>query len=326
MKLAVFGNYGVRNLGDDLILMGLREKYPQDTLTVFCGNPEQVRNQFGLESSHFFPGGLRTWRQYFFSAEARKRSEESLRALKQMDQIIIGGGGILVDRHIKAVVLWWFQLRTIKKSGIPYSFIGNSLELKSWWSRWLFKPFLKSARWISVRDQASHKLLNSMDIASELVDDLSSWAPLDLEPRKTQKLLAVALCRWGIGERQASVLRQFMQQKQQEGFQIIGLAFQTVGDDDRQVLKELFPSVEITSELPDVLEVLRTCEALIAMRYHAVLLGLRFHIPTIALSYQEKVANLMSDRGLSDLCIPIQKIDGQSVQQLFLKAVEGGYK
>lgn len=323
MKLAVFGNYGVRNLGDDLILMGLRQKFVNDQLTVFCGNPEQVRKQFGLHSRSFFPGGLRSWIHFFLSAEVRKSSDEDFQALKHMDRILIGGGGILVDRHIKAVALWWFQLSMIRKSGVPFEFVGNSLELKSWWSRWLLTPFLKSASSISVRDQASRSLLGSLGVKAELVEDLSAIAPLNMAPREPQKLLALALCKWRIGDPQKSTLRTFVQQKQEAGYRIICLAFQTAGDDDRMIFTELFPNLEIKSELPDVLEVLRTCEVLIAMRYHAVLLGLRFQVPTIALPYQEKVSNLMSDRGLSNQSVPIQKIDEQSLQAVFREAVEG---
>jgi polysaccharide pyruvyl transferase WcaK-like protein len=82
----------------------------------------------------------------------------------------------------------------------------------------------------------------------------------------------------------------------------------------------------VKTSLPDILEELGKSEGLIAMRYHAVTLGLRFGIPTVALSYQDKVAGLMKDRGRSNCCVFIQNMDEQNLQELFQKAVEGAKK
>jgi polysaccharide pyruvyl transferase WcaK-like protein len=99
-----------------------------------------------------------------------------------------------------------------------------------------------------------------------------------------------------------------------------------MGDDDRKVLEAVIPGIEIKTSLPDILEALRTCRVMLAMRYHAVLLGLRFSVPLVALSYQDKISNLMMDRNVSHLCIPIQNMDEQSLQDHFRKAVEAERK
>jgi polysaccharide pyruvyl transferase WcaK-like protein len=325
MKIAFFGNYGVQNTGDDLILMGLQKKYPGSDLTIFCGNTEQVKAQFGLPSFPFFPGGMKSALKWMMSAEYRSRIRESFQTLQSMDLIVVGGGGILVDRHIEAVILWWMQLRNILCSRVAFEFVGNSLELRHWWSRWIFKPYLRKAKAVSVRDSSSQALLQSMGISSTLEEDLSSLVPLTIH-RSSRKQIALALCQWGMGEQQISALRHFLQKKQREGYEVVGLAFQTSGDDDRVIFSKIDPQLLVKTSLPDILEELGKSEGLIAMRYHAVTLGLRFGIPTVALSYQDKVAGLMKDRGRSNCCVFIQNMDEQNLQELFQKAVEGAKK
>jgi polysaccharide pyruvyl transferase WcaK-like protein len=322
MKIAVFGNYGVRNLGDDLILMGIQKKFEHHDLSVFCGNPDEVRTEFGLKSFPFFPGGVRTWVKYLFSRYYRREIRMSFEMLRQCDRIMIGGGGILVDRHFKAVILWWAQLRMIRRTGKPYEFLGNSLELKKFWSKILLLRFLKKAESVTVRDTASKAFLQSNGVKAELVDDLSQYAVLDISHRLPQKMMAISLCQWGLGPSQRSALQKFLEDRKREGYRLVGLAFQTIGDDDRKILEAVIPGIEIKTSLPDILEALRTSRVMLAMRYHAVLLGLRFSVPLVALSYQDKISNLMQDRNLSHLCIPIQNMDEQSLQEHFRKAVE----
>lgn len=316
MRIAVFGNYGVQNLGDDLILKGILEKYKGNGILVFCGNPEQVKKQFGLESYSFFPGGLRSGFRYIFSTEYRDSINNGKEVLRNVDLILVGGGGILVDHHFQALLLWWNQLRIIANTNVPFELIGNSFELGSFWS-WFFIPYLKKARSISVRDQSSLKLIHSLGLKAELVEDLSAEAKLTIGPNEPKKLIALALCRWGIGEKQLEAFRKFITAKKSEGFEIYGLAFQTMGDDDREILRQIDPRLQIRTGEEEILETMRTSEAIIAMRFHAVVLAQRLNVPCAALSYQEKVSSFMADKGLADHCIPIQKTDGQSLQELF---------
>lgn len=334
MKIAVFGNFGVENLGDDLILQGLMKKYPDDELTVFCGRPEVIARDFGLQATKFFPGGLKS----MLRSWTKDGSDEFLKSrqvLSSVDEVVIGGGGILVDRHLKAILLWWMQLQKIRKSGKPYSFVANSFELQRSWTRKLFWPFFRDAKSISVRDSASQEFIRSLGLEAELVKDLAWEVELEGGERRNgmdgrdgrdgrrEKVIALALCQWGVGEVQLRALRSFVQQRRAEGYDVIGLAFQTYGDDDREIFAKLDPTLPVITGLQQVLNSLRSAHLLIGMRYHAVLMGQRCDIPTIALSYQEKISNLMRDAGQSAWLLPIQNVDEQKLQELFGKAVEG---
>jgi len=331
MTIAVFGNYGVKNIGDDLILMGLMEKYHQDELIVYCGNPRQVTEQFDLAAHPFFPAGLRSLLKYLSSSKYRQQVREAYNSLQQADKVIIGGGGILVDKHFKALLLWWRQLRVILRTRVVYEFRANSMELKHWWSKWLFEKYLHRAQKITVRDQQSHNFIQSLGLKSELVQDLSSYVKLESSlseasaPRglqeKSVKKICLALCRWGFDELQKKAMQQFIVDKITEGYQVVALAFQSLHDDDRQLLAEISPEITIKSDLDEILNEINSCSLLIGMRFHSLVLAERFQIPSIALAYQSKVSNFMKDKGREDLCLPIQKLDQQKLQELFEKVI-----
>jgi|CXWL01.1.fsa_nt_gi polysaccharide pyruvyl transferase WcaK-like protein len=321
MRIAIFGNFGVNNLGDDLILMGIKEQWKDHELIVFCGRPEQVGPQFGLQSYPFFPGGLRSTLKYLASPSYRQTLQKAHQALQSADLIIIGGGGILVDQHLTAVMLWNQQLKKILSSGRPYRFLGNSFELRRWWSKGIFEKYLAYAEKITVRDTASLAFIQSMGLRAELVDDFA-LTNLKSIPIRFQKKICLALCRSGVRTHELKILRRFIGQRRQEGYEIVGLAFQTIGDDDRKLYAKLDPNIPIYHGLENVLRELSSCQILVGMRFHSLLLALHLGIPIIALAYQQKVANLMADRGLSSQCIPIHNLDEQKLQELFLKLGE----
>ncbi|MDF2378821.1 MAG: polysaccharide pyruvyl transferase family protein [Candidatus Gracilibacteria bacterium] len=349
MKIAVFGNYGVHNLGDDLILEGFLNQYENDEVVVFCGYPKQVKQQFSIDAHQFFPGGFRSLLKYWFNSEYRQEVKTAQHVLRDCDKVFVGGGGILVDRHFKALYLWRAQLAEIKKSKKSYHFISNSLELRTKRSQRLFKPFLQSAVSISVRDKASQDLLSRMGIESKLVEDLalssssikkfalgfrtrahhitpnSRLQSGDMEPVVALfkiPTISLALNRWMLDTSRLHILREFITKKQSEGYQVKALAFQTVGDDDREVYQELGLNVPILTKINDILTTLQSSGILIGMRFHAILLSLHFKVPVIALPYQSKVTALMTERGLSDHLIPLPDLNQQKLQDLFEKLVD----
>ncbi len=345
MKIACFGNFGVKNIGDDLILMGLLEVLQDHELVVFCGNPEQVKAQFDLKSHVFFPSGIRSLMRYLFSSSYRQEIREGSELLQNCDRIVIGGGGILVDRFWKAIFLWWRQLSAIRRSGKSYEFMANSFELKSCFSRMIFLPFLKGAEKISVRDTASKEFIESLGLRAELVSDLSAHVSLRgvLRSRTTKqshdlghgaemheiaslpsvarndkkKKICFALCRWGLGKPQQQTLRAFINARRREGWDIIGLALATIGDDDREILKAIDPNLRIETELRPILQELVTSKLLLGMRLHSLIFASRLEIPMIALAHQDKITAFMKDQGKSSQVIPIQDVSLESLQVVF---------
>ena len=325
MKIAVFGNFGVHNLGDDLILMGLQEdlKELQPELTVFCGAPEKVEEQSGLTARHFFPGGLRSWILWLMFPSIREEVRESRQILSQMDRVIIGGGGILVDRHPKAILLWWAQLREIQRSGTPYHLVANSIELKYDWSKKLLLPYLKGAEKITVRDRASKELLKDLGISASIVEDLAMKAPLPPVQRTDRAQVALAFCRWSWTDQALQDMRLFLAVLKAHEIEVVALAFQTDTDDDRTFYQLLDPSLRVVSELEEVVQELSSSQLLLGMRLHSIILAERLQKPFIAIPYQEKVRAYVTDLGLEHRLLEMADLKLKRLQALFEKIVEG---
>lgn len=326
MKIAIFGNFGVDNRGDDLILAGLREQFPEDELMLFCGNPEYAQEQYHLPAFSFFPGGLRSHVKSWISPTSKSSLKQSREALQRADLILIGGGGILVDRHLKALFLWHAQLKQIMASGKPYRFIANSFELTK--PRWiaLFLPALQAAESISVRDKASRDFIRSLGLVATLVPDLAYSAPLPEVKPSQKKQIGVALCRWGLDLAKKNALQSFLLQKQSEGYALKLMAFQSRGDDDRNLYQELLPGIPVVTEWSGILQEMASCEGLLGMRLHSLILADRLQIPFVGIAYQDKVQHFMEDLGKKDLLLTMDELDEQKLQQLFEKAVASGQK
>jgi len=325
MKIAVFGNFGVHNLGDDLILMGLQEdlKDLRPELTVFCGAPEKVESDTGLKARHFFPGGLRSWLLWLMFPSIREETRESRKTLESMDRVIIGGGGILVDRHPKAVLLWWSQLREIKRSGKPYHLVANSIELKHEWSRNLLLPYIEAAEKITVRDYASKKLLKEHGISASIVEDLAMKAPLPKVDGSQRRQVALAFCRWTWTDDGLQTMRQFMALLKEHQIEIVALAFQTETDDDRKFYELLDPSLRVVSELDEVVQEMSSSQLVLGMRLHSIILAERLKKPFIAIPYQDKVRAYVTDLGLEGRLLEMADLSLKRLQALFEKIVEG---
>lgn len=62
-------------------------------------------------------------------------------------------------------------------------------------------------------------------------------------------------------------------------------------------------------EVEDLLAALRRCDAVVASRYHNVLLAYLLGIPVLGISYQAKTDSLMEEFGQLDFCLPIADLD-----------------
>jgi polysaccharide pyruvyl transferase WcaK-like protein len=72
-----------------------------------------------------------------------------------------------------------------------------------------------------------------------------------------------------------------------------------------------------TATLPELMGQLGTLDYVVASRLHGVLLSHRFCLPVLAVSYDRKVDTYMADVGLSQYCVDIHSVDGESLLRAF---------
>ena len=160
MRIVICGYYGEGNAGDEALLVAVLQMLPPGaTPVVLSGNPEQTRDRYGVESHY-------------------RRSLPILwKTLKSADAFIWGGGSLMQDATSLANPFYYGGLM----------FLAQRLGLKTIaWAqgigplrrpiiRWLTRQILRRCTAISVRDQASAKLLEHWQIQSMLAPD-PVWA------------------------------------------------------------------------------------------------------------------------------------------------------
>ena len=150
-SVALLGYYGFGNLGDELLLQSCIELFEsagleRSGIIVLSNTPEDTARTFGVSSVN----------RWIF--------REVVKALRQSNSLVLGGGGLFQDStSVMSCVWYWGIVRLAKILGCKVFALGQSVgPLKSGVSRMLAGNALKSCRKVHVRDNASLELAESL--------------------------------------------------------------------------------------------------------------------------------------------------------------------
>ena len=288
-KYIVSGYIGFDNFGDEAIAKVLVDRLKKDgaeKITLISSNPEKTAKIHQVNSCQM----LNFWKD-----------------LREADVLISGGGSLLQDvTSIKSLIYYlgviYFALILGKKVEIFAQGIG---PINSKIGQILTRIALKFARKISVRDKKSQEFLTKWNIKSELVND----PILDLEiPNKNKKGVV------GIQLRAYPTLTdKFLNNLADEivkHFSSKSIQLMSLQDSiDLEVcekfahylrIKGFEGDIEILNNLSinQVFECISNLEYLVAMRFHANVVGLKAGIKTLAINYDIKVKKLAEQYNL----------------------------
>jgi len=315
-KILISGYYGSDNFGDDAILHSLVASIKKNAenagITVISNNPEQTQKAYGVNSVSKF------------------NCLKILAEMARTDLFISGGGSLLQDVTSLKSLMYYLSLIFLalilnKKVFIFAQGIG---PIKSKFGLFLTILALKKAKIITVRDTESLYFLKNHKLNPILTSD-PVWE-LDFESKceakaeqPSKKTVGVQLRRWDmltndkIAEIAKSLVSCFADRK------IILFSVQDKSDVSEILkLKTALESinqdldVEVRSGLSaiEVIELIKSLDFLIAMRYHPLLIADRFGVLNFPLSYDLKVVNLAEDCG-----IPYLKIEEISEEEITKK-------
>lgn len=167
-KAAILGYYGFGNLGDELLLTACLEMFGRcgvgrEGVIVLSNAPEETSRVFGVVSVN------------------RWSLREVVRALRESESLLLGGGGIFQDTtSVKSCVWYWGVVRLARFLGLSVWALGQSVgPLRSWVSRVVAGNALRGCRVLHVRGESSHNVAESLGCknvvtGSDLVMTLSS--------------------------------------------------------------------------------------------------------------------------------------------------------
>ena len=295
-KFCISGYYGFDNFGDETILKVLTEQIKKfkdnSEITVFSSNPLKTEEQYKVKSVYSFDLLL------------------VIKELLRCNYLISGGGSLLQDVTSNKSLIYYLLVIAIalffrKKVIIFAQGIGpiNNKILAN-----ITKILLKKAKYITVRDKKSLNLLSKWGIEANICND-PVWNIKINKKEKTDKI--------GIQLRNfhslnpefindlALCIDKFYLDKE-----IIIFSFQN--KIDLEICNKLKEQIQrVNSEInvrvientsnEKIIDDISELDSLIAMRYHACLIGIKAGVKVLPINYDIKVETLSKDFNLKNL-------------------------
>lgn len=288
-RFILSGYYGFKNFGDEAILSLLVKKIQSDRgiITVISADPQYTKSLY----SH-----IRAIKTFDFS--------NIIPSIYKSDILISGGGSLLQDvTSLKSLIYYLLIIFTAllfrKKVIIFAQGIG---PIKSFLGQCLTKLLLKNCDYISVRDKKSHEILQNWGIKSDLLCDPIFGIKIPIPPKNKSVAIQLRNCKTmnnDFLDRLAdSVSKNFAD------YTINIYPFQDSIDLEtcrifEKNLNILNPEIKIKLHSgltnSEIVEHISKSEYLIAMRFHAVIIGLLAQVKTLGINYDIKVEKLAKE-------------------------------
>ena len=279
-KYALSGYYGFNNFGDELILSVICEKLKQKNadITVFSVSPDETAQKYGVNSSPTFD------------------LVKVIKVLWGTDVLISGGGSLFQDTtSIKSLLYYAFVLFTAQLFGKETIIYRQGIgPLKNPVSKFLVRNLFKKADSVSVRDEKSLKLLENWGIKAELKDD-PVWE-IEIPVTENQDVLGVQLreCSGMTDDFLKNLALAVVKNNPKE---IKLFSLQKKLDYDiclkfANLLKDISSDLKISIIENDLLNEISSVKTLVAMRFHALVIGIKSGAKCIGINYDPKIKTL----------------------------------
>jgi len=290
-NILISGYYGFDNFGDEAILGVLTKKLKElnANTTVLSTNPTKTSSLYKVESKSSF------------------NIFEVLREIKNCDILVSGGGSLLQDvTSIKSLLYYLFVINKAlfsKKQVIIFAQGIGPIHNK--FGALLTKNTLKKCKFVAVRDVKSQRLLRRWGIVSDLVCD--PLFDLKLVASEPSNLVGVQLRSFKTLKEKLLIKLAEQINKDFSDKKIEIYSFQDSLDLEvckhfEHILKQLNPKIKtkliFNQTSAELLEKISKLDYMIAMRFHANLIALKYGIKTLAICYDEKVEKLATEANI----------------------------
>lgn len=287
-KVLISGYYGFNNFGDEGILEVLIKKLKSlnADITVFSKDPKKTSQTHKVNAIPSFS---------YFNLK---------KEIKKCDVLISGGGSLLQDAtSLKSLVYYLYIINTALKLNKKVIIFAQGIgPIKSKIGQFFAKRILRQCDLVTVRDEKSLFLLRGWGIKCELVcDPLFDLALVGSNPSnkvgiqlRSFKTLNEKL----LHKLAHQVIKDFARQKIEIFSFQDSLDLEVCRQFDR-ILHSIDPLVrtEIINNQTskEILQRISQLDYMIAMRFHACLVALKYGIKTLGICYDEKVDKLAQE-------------------------------
>lgn len=314
-RIAISGYYGFNNAGDEAVLAGIVKSLKSEAqkrdipieIDVLSINPEETHAIHDVLSSH------------------RYRVKPLLDSITKCDLLLSGGGSLFQDvTSAHGIFYYYFVVRAAQFLGKKTMFIAQGIgPLHLPRSQKLVADIAGNANAVTVRDNDSKDLLISIGANNPNIEVTADPALLlpDLKipsPQNDRTIrIGVSLRPWQADISQ--VINHIV-----EGLRILSAPIEIVPivmqpEADRPVMDQLIgackelnhnvlpiDNVPVVSHLNTVIDAISSCDIVIGMRLHALIIAAGAGIPSLAISYDPKVDSFMAESAQKEYVCPIE--------------------
>ncbi|MBF2056333.1 MAG: polysaccharide pyruvyl transferase CsaB [Cyanobacterium sp. T60_A2020_053] len=317
-KAIICGYYGRGNAGDEALLLALLERLPAPlTPIILSGNPSLTTKNYGVKSY------------------SRQQIIQEIWHGKKDDYFIWGGGSLMQDATSWRSPIFYGGLMKLAqlKGLITIAYAQGIGPLNSPFTRWLTKDVLSKCHGVSVRDQASARLLEQWHIPHFSAPD-PVWA---LSAKLNKSLKLPSSPHIGVNLRSHisltetklnTIIDALITLQKNTNANIILIPFQPQNDLIlcQKVAEKLQGKNEIIQlDNPQELKgIFREIKMLIGMRLHSIIMGASEGCNCFALSYDPKVSQLMTELHIPGIELTAMGADAHTLAQQWLNLYTQG--
>ena len=317
-RVTLSGYYGFGNAGDEAVLAGLaagfRAVCPAGELELIAlsGHPAETRTTHGI------------------SAAERMKPGPLIAAIARTDLFLSGGGSLLQDVTSAHSIFYYLGVvRMAQLLGKKTMFAAQGIgPLTLPRSRRLVASVANRLDAITVRDGDSAKLLREIGVSRPMIEVTADPALLltPIETVRGSSSFGVALRAWPGQELLANQVAEACSQTLGESRPLL---FPMMPQNDlgpaeqfaakwHQVTQQASKAVVCSAQegLPSLLVNIHSCEMMVGMRLHALILAAACGVPSVALAYDPKVAAFMASCGQADAVYDLSRPDPNALTTL----------
>lgn len=291
-RFVLSGYFGFKNFGDEAILSVLVNKLQRDKqrITIISSDPKYtIKNYKHIRSVYTF------------------KFSDIIGAIAKSDVLVSGGGSLLQDITSLKSLIYYLLVILIglflrKKVIIFAQGIG---PINNPFGKFLTKNILKHCNYISVRDEKSLELLKNWGINADLVCDPIFSTTVDSVPK--EDIVAVQLRDFrtmneDFIDRLAQKISKEFPDKNLEIYSFQDSIDLEVCKKFEKAINMLNPDIKttlftnLTNE--EIIYHLSRAKYLIAMRFHAIIVGLLAKSKILAINYDIKVEKIANEFNL----------------------------
>lgn len=336
MRIGIVGNYGNNNNGDEAILLGILHQLThhfdvkREDIVVFSNNPKQTELRFGTKAAQLY------YKRSSMTTTIFATMKRSYKIMKDLDVVIIGGGGILMDLYRREAPLFSTYGLLANYAGckvIVYGVGAGPINLAV--GKFFIKRLAKIAESISVRDPESRGLLHAIGVKKDItvVGDPAFSIVTNQKKKKTTAIKNIGVTAvpyfnsayWPKSDHakykayidsMAANLDRLIEEKD-----VHVTFFSTKFPQDVEASKDIAnrmkqkEKVTVIEEHLDPEKLLKICadqDVIIGTRLHSLILALVVTTPVIGIEYHHKVEHFMDMIEQSDYSLSMEDIQDSS--------------